>query len=242
MIKRNENTAELVGLSFGDGSFTSRKEKDLLRFQLRGNASEDKKHYDGFIIPLFNKEVMAPLFNRNVATICDKKGNCFGISLESKKIQVLNSFLGIPIGIKNNLHIPEWIKSSVEYQRAFLRGIFDTDGCIYFLKNNTEKNPQFHKRVCITITLCSELLIQEISNILKGFQIGHDIREYTPKNRKWQKSYTIRLAGGKRVSKWFKDIGSNNPKHITKFEIWKRFGFCNPRTTLKERESILRSN
>ncbi len=35
VIKRNVNTAELVGLSFGDGSFISRPNTNKFRFQLR---------------------------------------------------------------------------------------------------------------------------------------------------------------------------------------------------------------
>lgn len=62
MIKRNENTAELVGLSFGDGGLTYRSNSNRVRFQLRGHLIEDKDHYDSHIIPLFNKEVMLPIF------------------------------------------------------------------------------------------------------------------------------------------------------------------------------------
>ncbi len=171
-----------------------------------------------------------------------KKGNCFGISVESKKINNLHHTLGIPVGKKNNLKIPLWIKNSEEYKKSFLRGLFDTDGCIYFLKNTSEKNPRIHKRICLTITLCSKNMINKISEILKGLNIGHDIKEYQPKNKNWQKSYTIRLSGGKRVIQWFNCISSNNPKHKTKFEVWKKQGFCSPKTTLKQRERILKRN
>ena len=34
-------------------------------------------------------------------------------------------------------------------------------------------------------------------------------------------------------------IGSNNPKHITKFWIWQKWGFCPPRTKLNMRMLIL---
>ncbi len=77
MISKNNATAELVGLSFGDGSLTYRKNTKKLRFQLRGDATEERKHYTEFIIPLFNKEIMRPLFYRNVGTVYDKKRKLF---------------------------------------------------------------------------------------------------------------------------------------------------------------------
>ena len=54
IVKRNENTAELVGLSFGDGGLTYRKNTNRMRFQLCGSLKDDKDHYDKYIIPLFN--------------------------------------------------------------------------------------------------------------------------------------------------------------------------------------------
>ena len=50
-VIKNDKTAELVGLSFGDGSLTRRKDSDVLRFQLRGDVSEDRDHYFSHIIP-----------------------------------------------------------------------------------------------------------------------------------------------------------------------------------------------
>ena len=57
-VKRNEVTAELVGLSFGDGGLTPRKGTRKMRFQLKGHLVEDREHYDNYILPLFNKEIM----------------------------------------------------------------------------------------------------------------------------------------------------------------------------------------
>ena len=53
MVAKNSNIAEIIGLSFGDGGLTERKNTNRLRFQLRGHLIEDRKHYDDYIIPLF---------------------------------------------------------------------------------------------------------------------------------------------------------------------------------------------
>ena len=104
VIKNNKNTAELVGLSFGDGGLTKRG--NSLRFQLCGSLNEDKNHYDTHIIPLFNKEVMIPLGKKNVGTIYSKNKGFYGISIQSKKLIELNK-LGISIGPKKEMCIPK---------------------------------------------------------------------------------------------------------------------------------------
>ena len=86
-LNRNLETAELVGLSFGDGGLTPRFGTRRMKFQLRGDFKEDKEHYDDYIAPLFNKEVMLPLFNRNVGFVYNIKKNFYGISVESVKIE-----------------------------------------------------------------------------------------------------------------------------------------------------------
>lgn len=101
IISKNENVAELIGLSFGDGGLTTRKNTTRLRFQLRGDILEDKDHYNGYVIPLFNKEIMIPLFKRNVGIVFNNNKGFYGVSVESEKMAILNLF-GIPIGPKKN--------------------------------------------------------------------------------------------------------------------------------------------
>ena len=135
MISRNENTAELVGLSLGNGGLTNRNNTKKMRFQLRGSLKEDREHYDKYIIPLFNKEIMTPLFNRDVGIVYNKNKGFYGLSVESIKIEEYLNYLGIPSGKKEELFIPEWIKKNKKFIISFLRGYFDSDGSIYCEKN-----------------------------------------------------------------------------------------------------------
>lgn len=38
----------------------------------------------------------------------------------------------------------------------------------------------------------------------------------------------------------FQLIGSHNPKHITKFKIAQKFGYCPTKTTIEQRKQILK--
>ena len=103
-MQHSKDLAEFVGLVFGDGSVTFRKGTNKVRFQLRGDAKEDKEHYLTFVIPLCNK-ILKLIIGKNVSTIHDRKKNTFGISLESPKIKNFFEDIGIQIGVKKELQI-----------------------------------------------------------------------------------------------------------------------------------------
>ena len=241
MIERNEKTAELVGLSFGDGGLTYRTGTKRLRFQLRGSLRDDKEHYDTYVTQLFNQEVMAKLFGeQKVGIVFNKNAGFYGISKESEKLKMLNEVLGIPIGVKRELFIPEWIKINKKFMNAFLRGFFDTDGCIFCQKNYSIKNNTLHTQIRITLASCSKNLISEIYEYLKSIRFKCLFRTENKERYGWNNLHTIVISGGIQVNRWMNEIGSNNPKHITKYQLWKEYGFCPPFTSLEERKQMLK--
>ena len=241
IIKRNKRTAELVGLSLGDGGLTNGNTRNSMRFQLRGNLTEDREHYDNYIIPLFNKEVMIPLFKRKVGIVSNKNKGFYGLSVQSIKIEKNLNWIGIPSGVKRELFIPYWIKNNKKNSISFLRGLFDTDGTVCCQKNYSIKNPLLHTKIKIDITITSKNLIKEVSIILNRLRIKNLIKKpYKWKNKNWRVFHRVTIDGGINVINWFKIIGSKNPKHITKFDVWKRFGYCPPYTNLIERKEMLK--
>jgi len=107
--REREFFAELVGLAFGDGSLTKRKNGNL-RFQLRGDANEDKPHYLNHIAPMINHYLVQPLLNKNISFVEAKKPwPSFGVAIESNIVCEFLNNLGIPIGRKTKLAIPFWI-------------------------------------------------------------------------------------------------------------------------------------
>ncbi len=247
LVKRNENTAELVGLSFGDGGLTSRKNSKRMRFQLRGDLREERENYDLYIAPLFNKEIMIPLFNRTVGFVFNKRMNFYGISVESVKIEPYLNFLGIPSGVKNELNIPDWIKNDILYAKRFIRGLIDTDGSISCQRNYSIKNNKYHTQIRITLVSTSHNLIKEVCELLNwfGFKFVFDTREARIETKDGfprQKTYRIKICGGVQVNKWFNEIDSKSQKHITKYQVWQKFGFCPPFTTVEDRKKMLKND
>ncbi|MBP7708436.1 hypothetical protein KA107_02025 [Candidatus Pacearchaeota archaeon] len=245
-VKRNENTAELVGLSLGDGGLTKRNGTKRMKFQLRGDGREEKENYDNYIAPLFNKEIMNPIFHRNVGFVFNKRMNFYGISVESVKIEKYLNFLGIPSGVKKELQIPEWIKRNPKYTKRFLRGFFDTDGSVHCQRNYSIKNNWYHTQIRLSLVCTSKNLVEEIYESLKKLGFKCDLSEYKPPQVGKdgfvrQPFYRARICGGIQIKKWFKEIGTMSAKHRTKYELWKKFGFCPPKTNLKERKRMLKN-
>lgn len=235
-VTKDEKTAEIVGLCFGDGSLTRRNsgsKKGRLRFQMRGNITEDKEHYINYVNPLFDKM----LGKVSIARYNGKKPY-YGIATENQKICNNLKFLGVKVGVKKELKIPNWIKKERKFLIKFLRGLIDTDGSVYCTKdyNYTFKK---HIKVRVGFGTISKTLIKEVHNSLKYLGVHNLLLSpYKQKNRNWNILFKI-LIDGPNVRDYFKIIGSNNKKHITKFKIWEKFGFCPPYTSLEQRNKIL---
>lgn len=238
-LPQNKLMAEVVGLAFGDGSLT-KVGKSSLRFQLRGDVNSDREHYEQFIIPLFTKHITFPLIRRKVSTVTSKPPYpSFGIAIQSSVVGNALHELGIPIGRKQELPVPKWIKENKEFSKAFLRGLLDTDGSVFCKKNYTTPTNKYHRLIAVKIGITSKQLAEDISEMISSLGIRNDVRITKSKQANRKPCYHVKVSGNIHTIKWFKLIGSNNPKHLSKYQVWQAFGFCPPYTTLKQRKSFL---
>lgn len=197
----SESLAELLGILFGDGH--------LSRYQVSVTTSShtDREH------AIFTRKLMERLFgifvalservNENVMTV---------VASSTEMIKFLNQ-RGMPIGnkIQNKLSIPKWIKSDMAYQRAFIRGLFDTDGCIYVDTHKYHKH--VYKHAGWTITSYAATLVADITDTLRSL-------EFSPTHRDSQMSVYLRRQ--KEIKKYFEEIGTNNPKHLKRYLDFQR--------------------
>ena len=114
-MQRNEKIAELVGNIFGDGSLV-KMGIGKTRFQLRGHMTEDREHYERFVIRTFNKYIFGPLTGKRIGTLTYSNRNCYGIATESKVVTKLLIDCGIHLGKKLELSIPKWIKKNKNFK------------------------------------------------------------------------------------------------------------------------------
>lgn len=185
--------AEAVGIILGDGSIT--------RFQvsLAVSALVDREYSD-YIVGLFER-----LFNIEVVRQKIVK-NTIRLVLSSRRLVEFFLQMGLSIGdkIKNGVTIPQWILNEDEYFRSCLRGLFDTDGCVFYHHHFSREREYNH--IGWEFTSWNE----DVLNAAHNFLLRNHYRSKCKKGR-------VRLYYRPDLHRYFKDIGSSNPKH------WKRY-------------------
>ena len=135
------------------------------------------------------------------------------------------------------------MESNESVKRAFVRGYFDADGSLGFQKRSyneeyCEAKKIYHYYPRIYIESASRDLINDIENMLDSLGFRCKVYRRTRCSGKYS-AYAIVIKGATQIDKWMNDIKSSNPVHISKYLVWKKYGFCPPRLALDQRLAIL---
>jgi intein/homing endonuclease len=236
-MKLDGDLAEIIGIHIGDGCISVNERYSM--YYLGGDLREEREYHDKWVSPLFNKKIMLPLYGKKILYKDYPKVGIYGFYIFNKKIVSLFNKFGIKPGSKINISIPNRIKKHPKLVKRFLRGLFDTDGNIYFDKNRSAKIRK-NNQPAIKLGTVSSGLANQVFELLK--KLGFHPREKRPYKGKRDKNfvYTILIYRRGDIIKFIKEIGFKNPKHYTKWLVYKKFGFCPPHTTLKERRRMLK--
>ena len=221
--------AELLGIILGDGNIS----KKGYKLTISGNT-EDLLYHETRVIPLIKK-----YFDVKPKVYKLKNKNSINTEFYSKSLINLLLRLGLQKGRKENLKIPSIVHNNLDTYRYFLRGLFDTDGTIKFSKQN--KGINYYPR--IEISQKPSKMTYDLKNLIKACQfnfsfcVSDNSRGYLKKDSHLA---VYQVSGKENLYRWFKIVKPQNPIHITKYMVWKKFGFCRPYTTLKERIDILK--
>lgn len=187
--------AEFIGLMIGDGSVGP--------YQI--SITLDNKtdvEYSNYVVALvYSLFGIMPQYRQRL----DK--NCIVIEVSSINLVTVLTNKGLPLGdkLRNGLCIPEWIKKDELYSKACLRGIFDTDGSIF---QETHKIKAKEYSYCrMSFVSASSLLLNDIYSTLSCLDIRSKIRG----NR------SVSIEHFTEVQKYFRIVGSSNPKHNRRF-------------------------
>ncbi len=228
--------AELIGIHIGDGciSVTERYKE----YYLGGDLKEEKEYHDNWVSHLFNKKIASSIINKKIKYKEYPSTGIYGFYIFNPLIVDFFNKLGIKSGSKKNIQIPSKIRSNLSLAKRFLRGLFDTDGNIYFDKNRSAKFPK-NDRPNIKLGTVSKKLSDQVFNLL--IKLGFHPRKKKPYRGKKDKNavHTILIYRKKDIERYIKEIGFKNPKHFTKWKVFKKIGICPPKTTLKQRKKIL---
>lgn len=183
-----EDLAEIFGILNGDGHVSEDSEICVV-------ISSLEKEYFRHMKKLFEK-TFGLEFKRYQQTTRLK------LRTYSKNLaKILNKNFGLPRGNKlKKLKIPRIVFNKKEWLRAYIRGLFDTDGSVYIRRK---------KDIVVEIISANPEYLKEIKNALNslGFICG-----ISGKN--------LYIYRKRMVSKFFKEIKPSNSKHLKKFESY----------------------
>ncbi|MBU2523038.1 MAG: hypothetical protein KKE23_01975 [Nanoarchaeota archaeon] len=200
---------EVIGAHMGDG-FTNKYGR-LYMMQFSGDKRFDKSYYEKFIIPYILK--VFPSSKPHISE--EKNGNSLRVTFYSKHLFLfLTERMGFPAGKKTfTICIPQEIMNSEEKLiNSTIRGIFDTDGCVFIDQRKKYKRP--YPRIILEI-VSSPLHNQLKEYLKKHFNIYTIEKERPGKN----KTYSIEIYGIAQLKKWMEIIGFSNNRHLSKIAL-----------------------
>src|SRR3989344_9051392 len=206
MLKLNSELCELVGAFIGDG-YLSRYGKNHLVVGISGNAVLDEEYLKLHVSPIVKKYFPSakPSFSyRN-------DENTLQLRFYSPELADFLLSLGFLPGIKTRtVKIPSIIEQDKKLLYATIRGIFDTDGCLFLDKRKKYKKP--YPR--ITIQIASIPLISQLEK-----HLSLEFSLYVDKSNRDGKRNTLEIYGHKQLERFLKQIGFSNKRHWSKLAL-----------------------
>lgn len=214
--------AELIGAFAGDG-WMSRGGNGVSLF-ISCNPKNEKEYYDKQIKFLFKK-----VFNKNVFPRDFPYWGTYGVCVGERAITKAFIDEGMIVGRKaHRVEVPKSISSNPKFYASFIRGLFDTDGCISFKKSYNKNAREWQKKVkhrpIITFSTVSKKLAIVVRKMLLTVGIGFAIRKQLPYNGNYW-SYELRIESKKKAKLFFSIIKPKSIKHLNKFKLWRSQGF-----------------
>lgn len=233
----SQELAELAGLFAADGCMQKTVNSGYVCFW--GNISEDRVYYDQYIAKLFQKEFgITPRLHEK------RSNSVYGFYCCVRSVRTAFQELGFHSGSKTyTVQVPENILSDSTLHASFIRGFFDGDGCLFFLKRKgptySEYNLTHHNYPRIFLSSRSAQIIKQVKTMLEQLGINSRESHQQARLRNEQTCYRLIVQGKPQLEKWMSVIGTSNPAQKSRYLLWKKQGFCPPRTTVAQRMALL---
>ena len=195
--------AEFIGILIGDGSVNFYPHLRQYRVLISSNLDTDHEYVTKRIVPLIKK-----LWGKNPGLHMRENITTIHCKFYSKPIVTWLIQFGFPLKDKiKNIDIPKRILKKRNLIKNCIRGIFDTDGSIF---------KKYGSYAQIGFRAYSPYLLRSLAKYLRKFGFTPSISE---------KEHYLFIHRQTEIKKFFKEIGSSNPKHIIRYLHWKRFGY-----------------
>ncbi len=195
----SEALAEFVGIVLGDGGISNYQITVTLN-------SIDDGEYLKFVQKLVENlfEIPTGTYFHNGSIACRIVISRTGL------ISYLTQKIGLKRGnkVRQQVDIPRWIKKDKKYSIACVRGLIDTDGCVIIHRYFSKRKRYLYKKVGFKNHSCP--LLKSVSNMLSDLKIEHRIMK---------SGRDVRIEAKKDVERYFRLVGTNNPKHLKRYKI-----------------------
>lgn len=149
--QKSSKLAEFIGIMLGDGH--------LRKTGIVISLNKNEKEYIKFI-----KKIIHQLFDIDASEYLFKNKELVHIVVYSKKLTEYLQNCGLIPGskVQNQIGIPPWIFNNQNFIKSCIRGLIDTDGCVYRCKRDKATYINFSNK---SIPLLEDL--QKMSKIIR---------------------------------------------------------------------------
>jgi hypothetical protein len=199
--KNSVMLAEFLGIMMGDGGINNQ-----WQITITLNAVADAQ-YARYIFNLCKKlfGIIPTIRRRN-------NSRTLVISLTSTSVVDFLVLQGLPRGnkIKNGIKIPEWILKKKSYRVSCLRGLIDTDGCIYI--HNHQILGKLYKNIGLSFRNYSPDLIFFVATTLEKLSIMAHITG---------RSTDVCIYQKESIIKYLKIVSTSNNRIRSVYKKWR---------------------
>lgn len=199
--KQSSRLAEFIGIMLGDGGINNPWQANITV-----NAIKDANyaHYiTKLCIDLFG---IAPTIRKR------KDHDALVICLTSTSLVDFLVNKGLPRGnkLKHGLRMPSWILSKSTYRKACVRGLIDTDGCLFIHTHKVQG--RVYKNIGLSFTSYSLELIFQVATVLEEFAVMPHITK---------RGQNIYLYQADTVAKYLRISGTSNRRIDSVYKQWR---------------------
>ncbi len=200
--KHSVKLAELIGIILGDGAINNAQ----VRITLDGKVDRKYAKY----VRILMKEIFC-----EIPSWMERDDNTISLTLSGVGLVEVLEKLGLLRGNKvlHQVAFPYWVLSESKYRIACSRGLFDTDGGLYFHRHSKWKDKRPYIGWCFT---------NHSRPLVRGFQ--HTLLSVGLRVKKVADAH-LYMYSVEDIVRYMKVVGSSNPKNWEKLRYY--FGVRN---------------
>jgi len=201
LSRRGARLAECFGIMMGDGGINNPWQANVSLNSIADAA------YAMYVAELFRE-----LFGIAPAVQKRKERNTVVVSLSSTTVVDFLVSNGLPRGdkLKSGLRIPDWVLARRSWRTACMRGLMDTDGCLYIHRHTV--SGKRYRNIGLCFSSHSPQLLRQVAAILEECRITPHL------NKKGTEIYVYRADA---VTRYLRLFGTSNPRISSVCKDWK---------------------